>query len=93
MNTTSECYGYDIKYNPGYYEDYWLGNCLAVGLSSGFIEPLESTGIHIIIKQIYDFIFFNSNLKNPRPLNFCEQYITICLHNKNNSNIGNILFY
>ena len=53
-----------IKYKPGYYEDYWLGNCLAVGLSSGFIEPLESTGIHIIIKQIYDFIFFNSNLKN-----------------------------
>tara|TARA_B100001996_G_scaffold300178_1_gene240639 strand:- start:7 stop:1494 length:1488 start_codon:yes stop_codon:yes gene_type:complete len=53
-----------IKYKPGYYEDYWIGNCLAVGLSSGFIEPLESTGIHIIIKQIYDFIFFNSTLKN-----------------------------
>ncbi len=53
-----------IKYRPGYYEDYWMGNCLAVGLSSGFVEPLESTGIHIIIKQIYDFIFFNSNLEN-----------------------------
>tara|TARA_B100000925_G_scaffold75247_1_gene52980 strand:+ start:865 stop:2400 length:1536 start_codon:yes stop_codon:yes gene_type:complete len=53
-----------IKYEPGYYEDYWIGNCLAVGLSSGFVEPLESTGIHIIIKQLYDFIFFNSNLKN-----------------------------
>ena len=53
-----------IRYRPGYYEDYWMGNCLAVGLSSGFVEPLESTGIHIIIKQIYDFIFFNSNLEN-----------------------------
>ena len=53
-----------IKYKPGYYQDYWIGNCLAVGLSSGFIEPLESTGIHIIIKQMYDFIFFNSNLNN-----------------------------
>ena len=53
-----------IKYRPGYYEDYWMGNCLAIGLSSGFVEPLESTGIHIIIKQIYDFIFFNSNLEN-----------------------------
>ena len=53
-----------IKYNPGYYEDYWIGNCLAVGLSSGFVEPLEATGIHILIKQIYDFVIFNSSLKN-----------------------------
>ena len=53
-----------IKYRPGYYEDYWMGNCLAVGLSSGFVEPLESTGIHIIIKQMKEFITYNSNLKN-----------------------------
>ena len=53
-----------IKYRPGYYEDYWMGNCLAVGLSSGFVEPLESTGIHIIIKQMQEFITYNSNLKN-----------------------------
>lgn len=53
-----------IKYNPGYFEDYWIGNCIAVGLSSGFVEPLESTGIHIIIKQIYEFIYLNANLKN-----------------------------
>ena len=53
-----------IRYKPGYYEDYWMGNCLAVGLSSGFVEPLESTGIHIIIKQIQEFINYNSNLKN-----------------------------
>jgi tryptophan 7-halogenase len=26
----------------------WVGNCLAVGLSAGFIEPLESTGIYFI---------------------------------------------
>ena len=56
-----------IKYRPGYYEEYWMGNCLAVGLSSGFVEPLESTGIHIIIKQIQEFINYNYNLKN---LNF-----------------------
>ena len=53
-----------IKYRPGYYEEYWMGNCLAVGLSSGFVEPLESTGIHIIIKQIQEFINYNFNLKN-----------------------------
>ena len=51
-----------IKYKPGYYEDAWVGNCLAVGLSSGFVEPLESTGIYLIIKQISDFATLNSNL-------------------------------
>jgi tryptophan 7-halogenase len=53
-----------IKYYPGYYEKHWIGNCMSVGLSSGFIEPLESTGIHIIIMQLKDFIEYNPTLKN-----------------------------
>ena len=53
-----------IKYSPGYYEDHWVGNCMAVGLSSGFIEPLEATGIHLIVMQMKDFIEYNITLKN-----------------------------
>ena len=26
----------------------WVGNCLAVGLAQGFIEPLEATALHIV---------------------------------------------
>ena len=34
-----------IGFNAGYREINWRKNCVAIGLSSGFFEPLEATGI------------------------------------------------
>lgn len=37
-----------IEFEAGYRERQWVKNCVAVGLSGGFLEPLESTGLVLI---------------------------------------------
>ncbi|MDQ0249694.1 glycine/D-amino acid oxidase-like deaminating enzyme [Sphingomonas kyeonggiensis] len=37
-----------LPFEPGYRETQWVKNCVAVGLSGGFVEPLESTGVLLI---------------------------------------------
>ncbi len=41
-----------IKYQTGTRRKQWNKNCIAIGLSAGFIEPLESTGIHLFQRAI-----------------------------------------
>lgn len=36
-----------LRMRIGYHEKQWRGNCVAIGLSAGFLEPLESTGIYL----------------------------------------------
>lgn len=37
-----------IRYDPGYRERFWVRNCVAIGLSSGFIEPLEASALALV---------------------------------------------
>ncbi len=37
-----------IPFEPGYRRRFWVRNCVAVGLSGGFIEPLEASALALI---------------------------------------------
>jgi len=37
-----------LSFPTGHRSEFWRGNCLAVGLSAGFIEPLEASAIVMI---------------------------------------------
>lgn len=42
-----------LKFEAGHRPTQWIGNCVAVGLAAGFVEPLESTGIGLIEMAAY----------------------------------------
>jgi tryptophan 7-halogenase len=37
-----------ISFNPGYRDRFWQRNCVAIGLSAGFIEPLEASALALV---------------------------------------------
>lgn len=40
-----------IRFTPGHRETFWHKNCVAIGVSAGFVEPLEATALVLIEKS------------------------------------------
>lgn len=59
-----------IRFKTGRRKKLWEKNCIALGLSSGFLEPLESTSIHLFqiaatrLIQMFPFSGVNPSIAN-----------------------------
>jgi tryptophan halogenase len=45
-----------IKYNAGFYENHFVKNCIAIGLSGSFFEPLEASALMTVVSVMDEFI-------------------------------------
>jgi tryptophan 7-halogenase len=65
-----EYLGYEVQsprqfnFSAGTYKDIWIKNCIAVGLSSGFIEPKEATSIWVSMQQLHNFLQHTNGVTN-----------------------------
>jgi tryptophan halogenase len=57
-----------FTFDPGTFEKIWIGNCLAVGLSAGFVEPLEATSLQMTATTLSRAFHSEVDIFNPLSL-------------------------
>jgi tryptophan halogenase len=69
-----------IPFRTGQRREHWKKNCVSLGLASGFIEPLESTSIHLIQRGIIRLLqmFPHDGIRAPDIVEFNEQMAHEC---------------
>ena len=62
-----------FKFNAGYYKESFVKNCIAIGLSAGFLEPLESSSLLITAASLHR-IFSNKEMLYSKDEIYCKRY-------------------
>jgi tryptophan halogenase len=72
--------GKEFKIDPGALEKVWIKNCVAIGLSGSFVEPLEATSIGTSIQQSFILMHKICNYDD-RTINSYNKSITSIMEN------------
>jgi tryptophan halogenase len=79
-----------FKFDAGCYEESWINNCVSIGLSSGFIEPLEATSLWVTIVAL-NKIFGNPEWITNNVPEIRQEFNTTIY--KMNSEIVNFIYF
>lgn len=75
LNTNKEESVKDIKFSAGKIDKFWVNNCVSIGLSSGFSEPLEAQSIGFGIIQVQQLLqHFKSYQISPNKKSIINSY-------------------
>ena len=69
-----------IDFDPGTLDKFWIKNCVAIGLSASFVEPLEATSIGTSINQAFLLMHRLPNYTK-KSIDEYNKQIEIVLHN------------
>jgi hypothetical protein len=70
-------FGKEFNFDAGYLEESWIKNCVAVGLSSVFYEPLEASSIGTTIQQSFLLMHRLANYSDSSIKSYNKSYIAI----------------
>ena len=73
-----------VRFNTGRYEKAWVKNVASVGLSFGFIEPLEATGLASIVTNVFRLLEVLSTNLSPNSFDR-EIFNKACIDELDNS--------
>lgn len=76
-----------LSFKAGYFERSWEHNCVGVGLSTGFLEPLEATAIWALLLSVNEFLKVHFAVDDPRSRATFNEY-----HRAVNERMANFLY-